>query len=327
MILLDSENGEKMERGTKKVEILVNWQCNQRCIFCSVGHKLVSDGSIKSLSEIKKDLEFANKCGADMISFSGGEPTIRKDLFEAIEYAKKLGFEIIEIQTNGCMLKYRNYVKKIVDFGVNRVLVSIHGPNAELEDFLTQTKGSFDDKVAGLKNLEAFGVEKRTSTVITKYNYTLLPEMARFLLKFKNNTKSYHLNFAIPDGFAKQNFERMVPMMNEAVPYIKEACDILINGGGKPFLHNIYPCILPEYTHLMSELTTTNTILLGPKFKADIQKNRQKYRSKGIGCKKCKYFLLCVGPFKEYTRIRGFEEFKPLKGAYITAEQFKLQEY
>ncbi|MCX8189719.1 MAG: radical SAM protein [Candidatus Diapherotrites archaeon] len=318
---------ERAEIGLKKVEILVNWQCNQRCIFCSVGHKLVSDGRAKSWLEIKKDLEFAKRCGADIISFSGGEPTIRKDLFEAIRYAKKLGFEVIEIQTNGCMLKYRNYAKKIFDLGVNRVLVSIHAPNAKLEDFLTQTKGSFDDKVAGLKNLEDLGIEKRTSTVINTYNYEKLPEMAAFLLKFKKNTKSYHLNFAIPDGFAKQDFERMVPRIDEAASYIKEACDILLKEGGKPFLHNMYPCILPSYTNIMSELTVTNTILIGPKFRADIQKNRQKYRSKGANCKKCKYFLLCVGPFKEYTRVRGFSEFKPIEGKQITTEEFKLQEY
>ncbi|RLG70456.1 MAG: hypothetical protein DRO07_00130 [Candidatus Iainarchaeum archaeon] len=310
-----------------KVEILMNWQCNQRCIFCSVGHKLVSDGSIKPWNEIKKDIDFAKKRGANIISFSGGEPTIRKDLFKAIEYANKLGFDVIEIQTNGRMLKYREYVEKIVDLGVNRVLVSIHAPNAELEDFLTQVKGSFEEKVQGMKHLEELNIEKRTSTVINQYNYKVLPEMARFLLKFKKNTKSYHLNFAIPDGFAKQNFNEMVPRMSEAAPYIKKACDIMLKKDGKPFLHNIYPCILPEHTSLMSELTKTDTILIGPKFKTDIQKNRYKYRSKGPECKRCKYYLLCVGPFKEYTKVRGFGEFKPIEGKWLSPEEFTLQEY
>jgi len=315
------------EERHSKVEILMNWQCNQRCIFCSVGHKLVNDGSIKPWSEIKKDLEFAKKKNANIISFSGGEPTIRKDLFKAVEYANTLGFEVIEIQTNGRMLKYRDYVEKLVELGVNRVLVSIHAHYAELEDFLTQVKGSFEEKVQGLKNLEELNVEKRTSTVINRYNYRVLPEVAKFLLKFKKNTKSYHLNFAIPDGFARQNFNEMVPKMSEAAPYIKQACDILLKGNGKPFLHNIYPCIIPEHTSLMSELTTTDTILIGPEFVTDIQKNRYKYREKGPQCKKCKYFKLCVGPFREYTKVRGFEEFKPIKGKWLSQEEFTLQEY
>jgi len=315
------------ENQFKKVEILLNWQCNQRCIFCSVGHKLVTDGSCKSWPEIKKDIDFAKKTNANIISFSGGEPTIRKDIFKAVSYANKLGFETIEIQTNGCMLKYRDYVEKLVELGLNRVLVSIHAPNAELEDFLTQRKGSFDEKVLGLQNLEELGVEKRTSTVINRYNYKLLPEMAEFLLKFKKNTKSYHLNFAIPDGFAKQHFQNLVPRMSEAAIYIEKACSILLQGKGKPFLHNIYPCIVPNYTQLMSELSKTYTTLIGPKFKTDLQKNRQKYRSKGPDCKKCRYYLLCVGPFKEYTKVRGFEEFKPIEGKWLTQDEFKLQEY
>ncbi len=315
------------EERHSKVEILMNWQCNQRCIFCSVGHKLVSDGSVKSWEEIKKDIEYAKRRNANIISFSGGEPTIRKDLFRAIAYAKKLGFEVIEIQTNGRMLKYRSYVEKLVEAGVNRVLVSIHAPNAELEDFLTQVKGSFEEKVQGLKNLEDLNVEKRTSTVINRYNYKLLPEMARFLLRFRKNTKSYHLNFAIPDGFARQNFKEMVPRMSEAAPYISEACNILLKGGGKPFLHNLYPCILPEHVSLMSELTKTDTILIGPKFRMDIQTNRHKYRNKGPECKKCRYYLVCVGPFKEYTKFMGFKEFKPIEGRYITEEEIRLQEY
>jgi len=305
----------------------MNWTCNQHCIFCSVGHKLSNDGRAIRWNEIKKDIDFAEERGANIISFSGGEPTIRKDLFKAVEYSKSRGFETIEIQSNGRMLKDWDFAERITKLGVNRVLVSIHAPNAELEDYMTQTKGSFDEKVQGMKNLEKLGVEKRTSTVVTTYNYKVLPELAEFLLGFKKNTKSNHFNFAIPDGYAKQNFDDMVPRMEEAAPFIKKACDILSSGGCAPFLHNLYPCILPGYTRLMSELTSTDTFLIGPDFKTDLQQNRYKYRSKGQECKKCKYDLLCIGPFKEYVKSRGFEEFKPIEGKKIEPGKLSIQEY
>lgn len=318
---------KKQIKNLKKVEILMNWQCNQRCIFCSVGHKLVHDGQSKDWKEIKKDIDFAKKSNAGVLSFSGGEPTIRKELPKAIKYADSLGFEKIEIQSNGRMLKYKDYVKELKEAGLTTVLVSIHAPNAKLEDFLTQVKGSFKEKVEGMKHLEKFGIEKRTSTVITRYNYKELPETAKLLLKFKKNTKSYHFNFAIPDGFAKQNFEEMVPRIGEAMPYLRKACSLLLKGEGNPFLHNIYPCLLPEYTQRISELTITDTTLIGPSFRADIQANRFKYREKGPECKKCQYYLLCVGPFKEYVKKRGFEEFKPLEGQYLKKDKFRLREY
>ncbi len=310
-----------------KVEILMNWECNQRCVFCSVGHKIVQDGGSRKWSEIKEDLKRAEKNGKDIVSFSGGEPTIRKDLLKGVELAKKLGFETIEIQTNGCMLKYPDYTKKLVNAGVNRVLVSIHAPNAELEDFLTQTNGSFNAKIQGLKNLEELNVEKRTSTVITKFNYRALPETAKLLLKFKKNTKSNHLNFVIPDGFAKQNFETIVPTLSEVKPFLKKACDLLEKGNLNLFLHNIYPCILPEYVASMSELATTDTLLIGPGFEANLQENRHKYRSKGPQCQNCKYFQLCTGPFKSYTDKRGFSEFKPIHGKKLQKDNFRVKKY
>lgn len=311
----------------KKVEILMGWRCNQRCIFCSVGHKLVGDRESKPWKEIKKDIEFAKKSNAGVISFSGGEPTIRKELPKAVEYANKLGFETIEIQTNGRMLKYKEYVKELIDAGLNRVLVSIHAPNAELEDFLTQVEGSFKEKIKGMEYLEKFGAEMRTSTVVTRYNYKELPGMAELLLKFKKNTKSNHFNFAIPDGFAKQNFNKMVPKIGEAMPFIEKTCKKLLENNASPFLHNIYPCLLPQYVGIMSELSRTDTTLLGPSFQADIQANRFKYREKGPECKKCRYYFLCVGPFKEYVKKRGFSEFKPLEGEYIKEQDFSLRRY
>jgi len=314
-----------MQKTPSKLEILMNWQCNQRCIFCSVGHKLVDDGGIRTWSEIKKDLELAKKRDASIVSFSGGEPTIRKDLVKGIKLAHSLGFETIEIQTNGCMLKYKEYFEELIDAGVNRVLVSIHAPNAELEDFLTQTRGSFDAKVQGLRYLEEYNIEKRTNTVINRYNYRLLPEMAKFLLGFKKNTKNNHLNFVIPDGFAKQNFRELVPKMSEAKPFIEKACSILVEGGAAPFLHNLYPCIISGYSQVIAELSTTDTLLIGPDFKIDLQENRHKYRVKGPQCKNCKYDNICVGPFKEYIKIMGFDEFKPVKGEKIKPGEFRLQ--
>jgi len=287
----------------------------------------VNDGGIRSWSEIKKDIGLAKERNTSIISFSGGEPTIRKDLVKAVKLAHSTGFETIEIQTNGCMLGYKEYFEELVNAGVNRVLVSIHAPNAELEDFLTQTKGSFKAKLRGLRYLEEYNIEKRTNTVINRYNYRQLPEIAEFLLKFKKNTKTNHLNFIIPDGFAKQNFRELVPKMIEAKPFIEKACSILVEGGAAPFLHNLYPCIISGYSQVMAELSTTDTLLIGPDFKIDLQENRHKYREKGPECKNCKYDNICVGPFTEYTKIMGFGEFKPVQGEKIKPGEFRLQEY
>ena len=258
-----------------KVEVLMNWVCNQNCIFCSVGHKLVSDKGVRTWEEIKKDIDFAKENKVDIISFSGGEPTIRKDIFKAIEYANEVGFEIIEIQSNGRMYKHMDFVKKLVDLGANRFLISIHADRPEIHDFLTRVKGSFEDTVKGLENLKKLEAEKRLLVVINKYNYKILPDIAKFFLKYK--ARSYHFSFAIPDGYIRDNYNQIVPKMTEAASYIKEATDIILENGGRPSLHNLYPCILLGYENIMADLVTADTILIGPDFKANLKENKWKY--------------------------------------------------
>lgn len=308
-------NQENVKYDIGKVEILMGWKCNCNCIFCSVGHKLREDKKVKSWSEIKKDIDDAKKLDAKILSLSGGEPTIRPTIFKAIEYAKSLGFETIEIQTNGRLLYYKNFAKKLLDSGSTRFLISIHAHNSELGDFLVRAKGSWNQTIKGIKNLKSLGMNNiKFSVVFCKYNYKQLPEIMDFLLQF--NANAYHISFVIPDGYVLNNKEIM-PTMTESVPYVKKAIDKVIAAGSEAWIYSIPYCLMHGYEQRIAELGILDTILKAPGFEASIQKNRRKYRYKAESCKQCKFDPICIGVWKNYVNFYGFDEFKPVPGKKI----------
>jgi len=80
--------------------------------------------------------------GIEGIVFTGGEPTARRDIFELINYARFLGFKVIQIQSNGRMFSYMDLCRFIVKAGATEFSPSVHGYNEKTHDFLTSAKGS-----------------------------------------------------------------------------------------------------------------------------------------------------------------------------------------
>lgn len=276
---------------------------------------------IKPYHEVIKEIEWAKKNGIKVLSFSGGEPTIRKDLISFVKYANKLGFDTIEIQSNGMMYYYDDYVQRLVGAGANRFLVSVHGSNARTHDFLTRVNGSFKRTMKGIENLFKRNVELRFSIVINKYNYKELVNWTKMLLKYEGF--SYHLNYITPVGFARETYKKLAPRISEVVPEVKKAVDLILDAGLGPWIHNIYPCNMPGYERMMSELMEKKTIISGADFRADIDETRMDGRKKPSSCEKCKFSLMCVGPYEKYLEIFGLDEFKPIKGEKVRDIRFQ----
>lgn len=307
--------GEKFEIG--KVEVLLGWKCNNNCIFCSVGHKF-PENKVKPWSEVKKHIDYAKEVNAGTFSFSGGEPTIFSCLIKGIKYAKSIGIKTIEVQSNGRMFSYMDFAKKVVDAGASRFLVSLHGDNAELVDRMNRVAGSFDQTVRGLKNLKELGIENlRFSTVISRFNYDVLPRIMRFLLKF--GPMGIHVGYVIVDGNAFKYLKTvMPPRMCEVAPYIKDAIRVVKGAGTEVWVYSLPYCLLQGYEDVVAEMGNMDSILIGPDMNISLQEHRHRDRIKSDSCNSCKYFKLCLGPWKRYVKVYGFEEFKPVPGETIT---------
>lgn len=298
----------------RRLDLKVGFQCNNRCLFCVQGNRRYSCPN-KSDQEVKEILKKMKK-DHDSIVFTGGEPTIRKELVDWVKYAKKFGYQFIQIQSNGRMFSYKDYCQALIKAGANEFSPAIHGSNAKIHDFLTQAPGSFKQTTQGIKNLREMDQYILTNSVITRMNYKDLPNLAQLLVNLKVDQFQFafmHINGIIAKS--PQLIKKIVPRYQESIPYIKKGIDIGVRAGIKVMIEAVPYCFMKGYEKYISEQYIPFTSVVDNEIElADYSSYRvNKGKAKGPQCKKCKYDKICEGPWREYPEIFGWSEFKPLK--------------
>lgn len=301
----------------KRVDLKVGFSCNNHCEFCVQGDKR-DRFEDKSTAELKKILEEASsEDKAQQVVFTGGEPTIRNDLPELVGFARNVGFESVQIQSNGRRFAYRDYCEELIEKGVTEFSPALHGPNPEIHDKLTNTKGSFSQTTRGIRNLVALDQKVLTNTVINKLNYNHLPQLAELLIGLGVDQYQFafiHINQIIANDPDK--IEKIVPRKSDVVPYVKEGLQKGIDAGLRVMTEAIPFCFMDGYEEYIAE---AGKIPDGSVYDADMfledygDYREKKGKAKGPPCEKCKYDPICEGPWKEYPEIFGWEEFEPVR--------------
>jgi len=304
----------------RKLSLVLGYECNNNCIFCYAGEGYKRNVyPSMTTEEAKRRLDEAKKRGTKMVDFLGGEPTIRKDLPELIEYAKNIGFTWISITTNGRLLSYRDYAKKLIDKGLTSAIFSIHGHNAKIHDNLTRATGSYEQLVKGMKNIREFGGKDFyicTNTTIVKGNYMYLPQIAENNIKL--GTDACEFIFVHPRGNALKYFDKVVPRLTDVAPYIGPTLEVGKKYKIKHFVFRYFPmCFMLGHFNNLSEFIEKQFMReehVGPEFEdLNVEKGRATVgRVKGPQCKACKYYNVCEGVFKEYADHYGFDELTPV---------------
>jgi radical SAM protein with 4Fe4S-binding SPASM domain len=107
-----------------------------------------------------------------VLMFSGGEPLLRKDLFELISYAKEQGLRIV-LSTNGTAIT-EAVAKEISDNGLAEVGISLDGIGDKNDTFRGK-KGAYVAALQGIRNCKALGLRVSLRLTITRSNYQEIP--------------------------------------------------------------------------------------------------------------------------------------------------------
>ncbi len=298
----------------KRIDLKVGFQCNNHCLFCVQGDKrdIFPNKSDKKVREILEQ----NVKNCQGVVFTGGEPTINEALISWVQYAKKLGYEEILIQTNGRLFAYKDYCQAIIKAGVTRFSPALHGSTAKIHDYLTRAPGSFKQTVQGIKNLRGLGQYVATNSVITKLNYKDLPNLAKLLISLEVNQFQFafiHINQIIANN--QKLIREIIPRHKEIEPYVKRGLQLGIDAGITVMTEAIPYCFMEGYEGFVVERIIPDTDVFDAEFEIKDYTNyrKNKGKAKGPSCPKCKYFKICEGPWKEYPKIFGWNEFKPIK--------------
>ena len=105
-------------------------KCNLRCTYCmpSEGVQLSPREELMSASEVYEIAKVFVSHGVDKIRLTGGEPLLRKDFGEIVQYLSSLPVSLA-ITTNGILLD--RYVEVLKIAGVNKLNISIDTLNPD----------------------------------------------------------------------------------------------------------------------------------------------------------------------------------------------------
>ncbi|MBL7130739.1 MAG: radical SAM protein [Candidatus Omnitrophica bacterium] len=301
----------------EKIVIITGYHCNNRCQFCVAADKRQLHN--KTTEEIVNEMVDARKRNKTYLELIGGELTIRPDAVYLIKIAKGLGFEFIAMATNGRMLSYKDFARKLIAAGITDIIFSIHGHNAKLHDSLTRSPGSFKQLIQGLENVKKAGLRRiGSNTTIVKQNYRYLPRIGKLILE--KGIRNSEFIFADPTyGGVYNNFIKFMPRISEAAVYIRKCLDLSNGRSDISHWHIRYVpvCYFKGYEGRISEVyekKTFHTEHLAPDFQNfDVEKSRAEIsREKPEKCRACKYYSLCEGIWKEYIRHYGIRELTPI---------------
>jgi len=142
--------------------------CNLKCVHCYTDSEAKKYENELSTEEGKALIEDLARFQIPALLFSGGEPLMRKDLFELVGHAVKLGIRPT-LSTNGTLIT-REVAQRIKDLGFTYVGISLDGIG-EINDSFRGKKGAFEKAMEGFRNCKA--VEQRVGLrlTLTRHNY------------------------------------------------------------------------------------------------------------------------------------------------------------
>jgi len=172
-------------------------RCNLNCLHCHQDSSPASTNMELTTGQAFKVIDNMSDAGVAILTFSGGEPLLRRDLYEAIKRADDSGM-LCTIASNGTMIT-SEVASKLAKAGVKRVEIGLDGARAETHDFLRNRCGSFLTTLEGIKNCAAVGFDELAVTMtLHSKNVNELGETMS--LAEKLGATRFYLNRLIPAG-------------------------------------------------------------------------------------------------------------------------------
>lgn len=146
--LIDSFTDNRIYR-LNSLKIKITENCNLRCRMCNYWHNEYKHNELTT-DKVFQIIEDASKLGCKIITFSGGEATLRKDLEKIINYVKSNKMSA-SLFTNGVAVS-ESRLRSLVESGVDRISVSIDSPDPLIHDDIRGMPGAFQKSIAFLEN-------------------------------------------------------------------------------------------------------------------------------------------------------------------------------
>lgn len=181
----------------------VAWEVTRACAFacrhCRAEAQPQRDPRELTTSEAFHLLDQIKRFGDPILVITGGDPMMRRDLYEIIRYAVQKGLRAALSPTTTRLVTPKA-LARVKEAGVRRVAISIDGPSAEAHDAFRAFRGSFRLARGIAQNIVAAGLSLQINTTVSRYNLHLLEEMMKLVADL--GAVQWSLFFLVPTGRA-----------------------------------------------------------------------------------------------------------------------------
>ena len=201
---------------------LVTRKCNYRCVGCNVWKE--QDERELTTEDIKKGLDILKNLGIVELVFSGGDPLLRDDISEIIDYASKLF--VTTVYDNGSMA-----VKKIDSLrNVDFVAISIDSLDEAKNDYIKSVPGAWKKAMEAVETLHHEGINVSVTPTISQMNLYEIVDITNYFTQ--NGIPVWYCLYSYDVSVDEKQLFRIGKANDEFVITDKQAmvklCDSLI---------------------------------------------------------------------------------------------------
>jgi MoaA/NifB/PqqE/SkfB family radical SAM enzyme len=289
-------------------------RCNLRCRFCLFGTSLGRGAERIPWRELERFLLDHKDQGYDRVNLHGGEPTLRRDLFDLLDLIRNSGYPAVSIQTNGRTLANRGFTERLYRAGVDLFILSVHGHVPALHDELAGVPGTLDRLLTGMDHVRELGGSLRTNTVAMRQNYAALPAIAELVTEHGAAHVNVSSLMPMDNGWGD-----LLPTFTALFPAVRKAVETAEARGATVSLEGFPLCTVPG----LEERCLLRVAARGHRIKCLVRGNVvddhdayvvEHCKKKEAACQSCRWNDQCGGFYTRYVETHGWGELQVAPG-------------
>lgn len=185
---------------------LVAWESTRACKFacrhCRATAQPTPDLNQLTTLEVQKMIDDISQLAKPVLIITGGDPLLRKDVFEIASYADERGLSVAMALTGKVDPKTASAISSSA---VRRVSISLDGSKPAIHDEFRGVGGAFKMVIRGVESLRAECLAFRILTTVTKHNLHDLAEIHNLVVGL--GAESWDVFMLVPTGRAREDME------------------------------------------------------------------------------------------------------------------------
>ena len=196
-----------MEFTPKWIAWEITRRCNLKCIHCRSSSEIEVKGHPDfSTQEAFRIIDDIISYAKPVIVLSGGEPLLRKDVFEVARYGTEKGLRTC-LATNGTLVDDK-ICEKIKNSGIKIVSLSLDGSEETVHDNFRNQKGAFAGTINAAQLFQKHGIEFIINSSFTKRNQEDIPRI--YKLAKELGATAWYMFMIVPTGRGEEIMNELI---------------------------------------------------------------------------------------------------------------------